>query len=144
MGRHLLAAGADPTAINRRKATPLHRASVGNPDSPRLNPMAQAEVIGLLIDAGANTNAADMDGATALHRAVRTRCAAAVNALIARGADVRKTNRSGSTPLHLAVQTTGRGGSGSAHARSEQAEIVRLLVAHGARADDRDGHGRTV
>ena len=133
MVRQLLALGADPMAINRRKATPLHRASVGNPDSSRWDPSAQAETIGLLIDAGAHANAADMDGATPLHRAVRTRCSAAVNALIAHGAEVEKTNRSGSTPLRLALHTTGRGGSGSPSARLEQAEIIRLLLAHGAR-----------
>ena len=34
-----------------------------------------------------------------------------------------------STPLELATKTTGRGGSGSAAAKAEQAEIVRLLEA---------------
>jgi ankyrin repeat protein len=46
--------------------------------------------------------------------------------------------------LHLAVQTTGRGGSGSPHARQEQDAIVRLLLASGARVTDQDKRGRTV
>jgi hypothetical protein len=50
----------------------------------------------------------------------------------------------GSTPLHLAVQTTGRGGSGSPHAREQQADIIRLLLERGAKATDRDGRGRSV
>ena len=51
---------------------------------------------------------------------------------------------SGSTPLHLAVQTTGRGGSGSEEARRQQAEIIRLLLARGARPTDRDARGKQV
>jgi ankyrin repeat protein len=81
---------------------------------------------------------------TPLHRAVRTRCAAAVRLLIDHGADARQVNARGSTPLHLAVQTTGRGGSGRAEARQQQTEIIRLLIANGARATDRGAHGRTV
>jgi ankyrin repeat protein len=64
--------------------------------------------------------------------------------LLAGGADPRATNRNGSTPLHLAVQTTGRGGSGSDVAKEHQPRIIELLLAHGARASDRDAAGRTV
>jgi len=130
--RQLIDAGADVRAINRRKATPLHSASVGNPNSPRWNPASQAATIALLIDAGADPNAADADGVTPLHRAVRARCTAAVEALLQHGADVHRANRSGSTPLRLAVLTTGASGSGTARAREAQAEIVRVLRTHGA------------
>jgi hypothetical protein len=34
--------------------------------------------------------------------------------------------------MDLAIQTTGRGGSGSPHARDEQAAIITLLEAAGA------------
>lgn len=142
--RALLDAGADCNAINRRRATPLHSASVGAPGSSHWHPDAQSATIALLIDAGADPDAADMDGARPLHRAARTRCGAAVAVLLERGAQVRAVNHSGSTPLHLAVQTTGRGGSGTPDAHAEQAAIIRLLVAHGARSADRDRHGRTV
>ena len=47
--------------------------------------------------------------------------------LLDAGADPRLPNKSGSTPMQLATADTGRGGSGSADARSEQAEIVGLL-----------------
>ena len=40
---------------------------------------------------------------------------------------VRRIDGSGSTPIHLATLTTGRGGSGSAESKAQQAEIVRLL-----------------
>ena len=129
----LVAAGADLRARNRRGAEPLHAAAVGGPGSDRWNPPAQAATIAWLIEAGADPNAVDMDGVTPLHRAVRTRCAAAVEALLAGGADAERKNDGGSTPLRLARLTTGRGGSGSPDAKAQQQEIIRLLEQHGAR-----------
>jgi hypothetical protein len=78
---------------------------------------------------GADPNAFDKNGTAPLHRAVRNRCAAAVEALLEVGADPRATNGKGSTAMQLAHWTTGRGGSGSSQARAQQAEIVRLLTA---------------
>ena len=79
---------------------------------------------------GRRSNAVDMNGVAPLHRAVRTRCAAAVQALLAGGADPRRPNRSGSTPMLLATRNTGRGGSGSREAKAEQERIVALLRQH--------------
>ena len=76
------------------------------------------------------SNATDKSGATPLHRAVRTRCSAAVKALLERGADPRRKNNSGSTPMLLATQNTGRGGSGSSEAKAQQELIVQLLREH--------------
>jgi hypothetical protein len=132
LARELIARGADVQARNRRGAEPLHAAAVGAPGSSWWNPHAQAETIACLISAGADPNVGDMDGVAPLHRAVRTRCAAAVEALLAHGADVNLMNKSGSTPLRLAMLNTGRGGSGSAEAKAEQAKIVALLERHGA------------
>src|SRR5205085_9078895 len=112
----LLAQGADCRARNRRGAEPLHYAA----DANHWDPAAQADTIRYLISAGADPNAVDRSGVTPLHRAVRTRSVAAVQALLEGGADPRRPNKAGSTPLHLAVQTTGRGGSGSLHAREQQ------------------------
>jgi len=88
--------------------------------------------IACLIGAGADPNAIDKQAVTPLHRAVRTRCAAAVQALLEHGADVRCKNKNGSTPIDLASRTTGRGGSGSPQAKAQQREIVRLFQEHGA------------
>lgn len=140
----LLALGADVRARDRRGVEPLHAASSGAPGGQPWNPKKQAETIHLLVDSGADPNCTDAGGATPLHRAVRTRCAAAVRALLERGANPRAKNTSGSTPLHLAVQTTGRGGSGTAEARAQQAAIIQLLIEHGARTSDTDGRGKTV
>jgi Ankyrin repeats (many copies) len=83
-----------------------------------------------LIKAGADPNAIDESGVAPLHRAVRTRCAAAVEALLDGGANAFGKNKSGSMPMLLASRNTGRGGSGSPEAKALQEEIFRLLRAH--------------
>lgn len=136
----LVAHGADCGASNRRGAQPLHYAA----DANHWDPKAQAKTIAYLLSIGADPNALDKSGVTPLHRAVRTRSLAAVRALLDGGANVRAANKIGSTPLHLAVQTTGAGGSGSEHAREQQAGIIALLMKHGASAADEDGRGKQV
>jgi hypothetical protein len=125
--RQLVAAGAGVRARNRRGAEPLHLAAMGAPGTAHWNPKAQAETIACLLNAGANPNALDKSGVAPLHRAVRTRCAAAVEALLKGGADAKIRNKNGSTPMALATMTTGRGGSGSVEAKAQQQEIVCLL-----------------
>lgn len=132
IARHLVSKGARVGARNRRGAEPLHYAADGVPGSPGWDPEAQAAVVAFLIGAGADPNAVDKSGVAPLHRAVRTRCAAAVRALLANGADPRRLNGSGSTPLQLATQNTGRGGSASAIAREQQRQILELLRAGAA------------
>src|SRR5258707_4921477 len=132
--------GADCRARNRRGAEPLHYAA----DANHWDPIAQSDTIEYLISAGADPNALDRSGVSPLHRAVRTRSLAAVRALVDGGADSRRPNKAGSTPLHLAVQTTGRGGSGSPHAREQQGGIIRLLLERGAKVTDQDRRGKEV
>ncbi|MBZ5551750.1 MAG: ankyrin repeat domain-containing protein [Acidobacteriia bacterium] len=136
----LVAHGADWHAKNRRGAQPLHYAA----DANHWEPSAQAETIEYLLSVGADPNALDKSGVAPLHRAVRTRSLPAVRALLDGGANPRAPNKSGSTPLHLAVQTTGRGGSGSEHARQQQTGIIRLLLERGANPTDKDGRGKQV
>jgi ankyrin repeat protein len=66
-------------------------------------------------------------GDTALHVAAAAYQPDLVRTLLAVGADVSTKNRRGAEPLH-----TGRGGSGSAEARAQQALIVQLLERNGA------------
>jgi hypothetical protein len=127
--RELVSAGAGVRAANRRGAEPLHYAVDGNPGSARWDPVAQQETVLALVALGADPNAPDKNGTAPLQRAVRNRCAAAVEALLDAGADPRAPNGSGSTAMQLAHWTTGRGGSGSPEARAQQAEIVRQLGA---------------
>jgi ankyrin repeat protein len=127
MARELIARGADVRARNRRQAEPLHAAVIGVPGSPSWNPIRQREVVLYLLEAGADPNAIAAGGVTPLHRAVRNRCSAAVEALLHAGADPHIQNDGGSTASDLANWTTGRGGSGSAEAKSEQ-RIIRTLL----------------
>jgi hypothetical protein len=127
IARLLVTHGADVRARNRRGAEPMHYAA----DTNHWSPAAQVEVIEFLASAGADLNARDMDGTAPLHRAVRTRSLPAVRALVLAGASPRLPNGRGSTPLQLAARTTGRGGSGSAHAREQQAGIIQFLRERG-------------
>lgn len=145
IARMLLSAGADPNAAaNHRRGRPLHYASDGCLVAPEWDPGTQVKTIRVLLDAGADIHAQDKNGATALHRAVRTRCAAAVACLLKAGADPTGRNKSGSTPFHLAVQGTGRGGSGADLAIAGQREIIGLFLSRGVSTALRDGNRKTV
>jgi ankyrin repeat protein len=127
MARDLIERGAVIRARNRRGAEPLHAAVIGAPGSASWNPARQRDVIRYLVGAGADPNAAAVGGVTPLHRAVRNRCSAAVEALLRAGAGPRLPSDRGSTASDLAVWTTGRGGTGSAAAKAEQRIIIELL-----------------
>jgi ankyrin repeat protein len=120
----LLARGADVHARNRRGATPLHYAADTNHDDAG----AQAATIAGLLKEGADPDARDKSGTAPLHRAVRTRGLSAVKALLDGGADPELPNGSGSLPFDLAHKTTGRGGSGTPHAKAAQSQIIALLT----------------
>lgn len=145
IAKSLLAAGAEvAAATNRRHSQPLHYASDGSPGSPAWNPERQVAMIQLLIESGADVHAQDQNGATPLHRAVRTRCVAAVKFLLEAGADATFRNKPGSTPFHLAVQNTGRGGSGGDTAREAQLEIIRSFLDRGVSPAIKDENGKSV
>ena len=127
MAQDLITRGANIRPRNRRGAEPLHAAVIGIPGSASWNPTRQRDVIVYLIGAGADPNAAAVGGVTPLHRAVRNRCSAAVEALLRAGADPRLPNDRGSTASDLARWATGRGGTGSAAAKAEQRIIIELL-----------------
>jgi hypothetical protein len=143
--RLLLAAGADPNAVgNRRRSSPLHYAADGFITGPAWDEKRQVETLRCLLDRGANLHLRDMNGATPLHRAVRTRCAAAVRCLLKAGADPTVRNKPGSTPFHLAVQNTGRGGAGAPAAVRAQCEIIKEFLSFGLSPGLKSGRGNTV
>jgi ankyrin repeat protein len=143
--RLLLAAGADPNSrTNHRQSGPLHYAADGYITGPVWNAKRQVKTIQCLLDAGADINAQDKNGATPLHRAVRTRCAAAVKCLLESGSDATLKNKPGSTPFHLAVQNTGRGGSGAEAARAAQRDIIQDFLSFGLNPALKDGKGKSV
>lgn len=141
----LLTAGAEVGAAgNHRRSQPLHYAADGSLESPSWDAKRQVATIRLLIGAGADLHAQDKNGATPLHRAVRTRCAAAVQILLQAGSDAARRNKPGSTAFHLAVQNTGRGGSGSELAKTAQRDIISAFLKHGVRPTIKDAHGKSV
>jgi ankyrin repeat protein len=141
----LLADGADPNAsMNMRHSGPLHYAADGYINGPDWDPERQVQTIERLIVAGADVNAQDKNGAAPLHRAVRTRCAAAVRFLLQAGGDPTLRNKPGSTAFHLAVQNTGRGGSGTDEARAAQREIIEEFLRFGVSPAIKDCNGKSV
>jgi len=141
----LLAAGADPNSrMNHRQSGPLHYAADGYISGPAWDPKKQVKTIRCLLDAGAEKDAQDKNGASPLHRAVRTRCAGAVRCLLQAGCNPVLRNKPGSTPFHLAVQNTGHGGTGAEVAKSAQREIIKEFVLSGVSMRITDGKGQTV
>ncbi|MDB5343488.1 MAG: histone-lysine N-methyltransferase EHMT1-like isoform [Schlesneria sp.] len=141
----LIKAGADPNAAsNHRRGAPLHYAADGYIDGPVWDAKRQVKTIATLLEAGASINLQDKNGATPLHRAVRTRCADAVQCLLDAGCDPLMQNNSGSTPFHLAVQNTGRGGSGSDEAKAAQRVIIATFLKRGISPALKDGNGKSV
>jgi ankyrin repeat protein len=124
--------------------TALHLAAAGYISGPAYDPERQVKTIELLLAAGADVNAQDKNGAAPLHRAVRTRCAAAVRFLLKAGANPTLRNKPGSTAFHLAVQNTGRGGSGTHKARAAQREIIEEFLRFGVSPAIKDCNGKSV
>ncbi len=145
IAKMLLAAGAEVGAAkNHRRSQPLHYTADGYLENPAWNAGQQVAMIRLLLAAGADIHAQDKNGATPLHRAVRTRCAGAVKCLLDAGSDPAMKNKPGSTSFHLAVQNTGRGGSGAEPARAAQREIIRTFLQRGVSPALKDGKGSSV
>ena len=107
-----------------------------NPD-----PLDQRKRLVALLKLGVDVHAADTNGVSALHHAVRFRNPIAVKSLIEHGANVNQAcRRSGSTPLHRAVTATGA--PGTAGKMVEAREIVVLLLAAGADPSIRNKSGK--
>lgn len=92
--RQLLAAGADPSlpARNAMAVAPLHAATA----------RAAANLVRLLVDAGADVNARQQAGFTPLHGAAGAGTLALVELLLAAGADPEARTESGETAAMLA------------------------------------------
>jgi len=147
-----LVKSADPNTRDKRGTTPLMYATAsGSIDSVRA-----------LLAAGADVNAANDFGATALMWGITD--AEKVRALLAAGADVRARSKMGRTPLYLAAANDGSSatvkllldrGANPTERDSQQSTpllaaagandlvSMRLLLEHGADPNDSDGFGMT-
>ncbi len=94
----LLRAGADPSAFDGGKHTPLY--CVGNECASS----ESAQVVHALVRAGARVDADDgVTGATPLHMAARRGNAVVAKALLECGANLNARDRRGDTPLKRAI-----------------------------------------
>ncbi|MCY4173941.1 MAG: ankyrin repeat domain-containing protein [Cyanobacteria bacterium MAG CAR3_bin_5] len=136
----LLDAGADPNARNENGETPLHEAVTrGNWGVVKLpgerlprgwwSSGGNLEVVKLLLDAGADLNARDPDGATPLHLAAYEDNPEAMKVLLNAGVAPNTRDKHGATPLHWAVRF------------SENPEVVKVLLNSGANPNARNDDG---
>ncbi len=130
------AAGADksglpPTVIGGPGATPLHAAAgpgyatgfAGN--SHHVAPSGMLPAVKYLVEElGADVNAVDADGNTAVHHAASRGDNEMIKFLVARGADVKKINRSGQTTIDVA--------NGPVQRTQPYPDTIRLLESLGA------------
>lgn len=102
----------------------------GGPPRPLRSEKGDLETVGALLSGGANVNAVDPEGRTALHLSARCGNQLLVSRLLERGADSNARDGQGRTPLH--------------HAASQHSEkIINLLIEHGADVNAEDQQGRS-
>jgi ankyrin repeat protein len=143
--RLLLEHGADPNSLLQDENFPgqtllmqvcgsgpaTHSGGMSDPEKRAAIVARDETIVGLLLEHGADVNARDRDGRTALMLAAEKHQASLVRLLLAAGADVQVVDtRHGRTALHWAAV----GGN---------PEVVRLLLAAGADRSAADLDGRT-
>ena len=152
--RVLAAAGADPRLPSRDGTTPLMAAAGqgynrgggsafirDRRDFSSYNPVESAalgstipaaeerlarEAVAAVLELGADVDAANDAGDTALHAAASHGMNRVIELLASRGADLRAENRRGETPLALAVYSDGIGGD--RFVREDTAALLRTLA----------------
>ena len=134
--KFILAAGANAKATNHLGKTPLHHFAA-QPAFYAFTHTSRVEVIvAELTRRGADLNASDVDGNTALHDAARLGRLPIVQALLQHGANPNARTRDGLTAVPLVLQ---------APLSSETApDILATLAQHGADFNLRDTNGQTV
>jgi len=125
----LLALGADKDAQNLAGKTPLGIAVRGR-DTPVMNSSSKGALVSILLDAGADINAADSTGRTILLDAVQSGSEDTVRMLLDRGASPLTQEMYGRTALHEA-------------AAQGNLEMVTMLMQKGSNPLARDTMGDT-
>ena len=119
--RNLLASGADINALDKNVDTTALAAAVSN---------GKAELVRLLVYAGADPNVRNSSRQTALMNLDDDATAEIVNLLVTAGAKVNVRDEEGNSALHTAAAESG-------------SEVVRALVEAGARVDARNKEWKT-
>ena len=131
---------ASPTSVSWRKSRTSYTSETRRSTSRR--PRSGRSRVGALIEAGADSNAENRRGATALHYACDARPKAGktwnpskqrsvIERLLDAGSDIEHKDKAGAAPLHRAV-------------RARSPEAVRCLLERGARVDATHGRQRTT
>ncbi len=108
--RTLLAAGADPLLATKDNTTPLMvAAGVGRvEDRPREEEQNALEAVKILAGLGADVNATNAAGQTALHGAADMGANEIIQFLVDKGAKMDVKDKSGQTPLSIAENPAGK------------------------------------
>ena len=132
--RVLLDHGADPKATMKGGVTAMMVASGfgGQVRFAEYNPHSgtereSAECVRLLLERGADVNAANDAGQTPLHIAAAQRGEEFIRVLVARGARLDVKDAQGHTPLDVALGLGGGGGRGRGRAPAARENIAALL-----------------
>ena len=123
--QELIRAGASVTAKNNMNRTALHKASSSGGD--------HSDVAKALIEAGADVNGQDEDGATPLIEAAYMGNEQVVHELIGAGASVTAKNNKQQTALH----------SASSSSWGDHSSVVKALIEAGAGVNEQDKDGTT-
>ncbi|EAX89239.1 hypothetical protein TVAG_037240 [Trichomonas vaginalis G3] len=106
---------------------------------------------------GANVNAKDHEGETALHLAARFNCRETTELIISFGANVNEENKDGATPLNIAAEfdspdaakilLSHNANDGEAFyiaASNNSKAVIELFLLHGANVNGKDNTGNTA
>ncbi len=103
----------------------------------------QINILGMLLDHGADINSRAFNGATPLHLAIKHKKFDVTEMLVNRGADVNLKTNDGITPLHL-LSNMLRDERANLWIGSKEKDVLRLLITNGADVNAIDNSGATA